>query len=128
MAFTPSEFSLSIRYRHPNAGSYPRVTLPGFYLQAGFANEGEASWVYEQRLLSPQALLAIAREIDLQLVNTVQHPGVVSNRESGPLAAVLDPIAETGRKELEAAKAAAKRAIEENVARLEQIEGALKDA
>jgi hypothetical protein len=58
------EFSLSIRYRSPERGSYPRAAIPGFYLQAGFANEGEADWVAEDRLLKPQELRNIATYVD----------------------------------------------------------------
>lgn len=50
------EFALSIRWRKPNAGSYPRPSVPGFYLQAGWANEGEADWLQDMRRLSSPEL------------------------------------------------------------------------
>lgn len=59
-----SEFSLSIRYRTPEKGSYPRPSTPGFYLLAGFANEGQAEWVAENQLLKPQELRNIAVHVD----------------------------------------------------------------
>jgi hypothetical protein len=49
--FSPSEFSLSLRYKRPSAGSYPRVEVPGWYLLVGFANEGTANWFAEDSLL-----------------------------------------------------------------------------
>jgi hypothetical protein len=124
--FIPSDFSLAIRFKKPDAGSYPRVDLPGFYLHAGFANEGEADWVYSDRLLSPEALLGIARSVDNALVQ-----GAARNylgREDGPLTAKLRPIADAGRKQLEAQKQASEDIIKRHTETLAKIEEALKNA
>lgn len=47
----PEEFSLHVSWR----AHAPRdqIQVPGFYLTAGFANEGEAHYVVDHRLLSP---------------------------------------------------------------------------
>lgn len=63
MAFRHTEFSLGIRHRYPDRGSYPRVDVPGFYMYAGFANEGEADWIIEDRLLPPETLQRIGDEL-----------------------------------------------------------------
>lgn len=56
-----SDFSLSIRFRPAHRND---TTAPGFYLMAGFANEGEAEWVAEDRLLTPQQFQNIGTLID----------------------------------------------------------------
>jgi hypothetical protein len=36
------EFSVVLTWKQPERGSYPRVSTPGFYVTAGWANEGTA--------------------------------------------------------------------------------------
>lgn len=60
----PPEFSLTIRYKQPDKGSYPRVDVPGFYLNAGWANEGEAEWFADDHRLSESELLSFADLVD----------------------------------------------------------------
>lgn len=71
------EFSLRITWR-PHQFSRDRnerTVVPGFYISAGFANEGEAYEVIDNVLLRPQALtnvfLALSHEegIDAKLMN-----------------------------------------------------------
>lgn len=57
------EFSLTIRWRSPNSGSYPRPTAPGFYLTAGWANEGEAEYPVKDARLTFEQLHLIAANI-----------------------------------------------------------------
>jgi hypothetical protein len=57
--FDCSEFYLGISYKKPNAGSYPRQEVPGFYLTAGFANEGLAKWYADNRPLSAEDMAEI---------------------------------------------------------------------
>lgn len=59
----PDEFSLRINYRSMGTG-YGKADIPGFYLHAGFANEGVATALIEDLLLDPATFRNILTEIN----------------------------------------------------------------
>lgn len=122
----PEEFSLRIGWKDPQSRRYgAAVPVPGFYLTAGVANEGEAHWLYEDALLTPHSLLAIAREVDAQLTTGATHAGIISGREDGPLGEKLRPVADAGRERLLQRRAAALAQIERATSELEAIDASL---
>jgi hypothetical protein len=121
----PEEFSLSIRYRTPGNGSYPRVDVPGFYLTAGTANEGEADWSYDQRLVDPEGLMSIARSIDIAMARGVELNELVSGRNDGPLARQLRPLSNAGEEQLLRTRAALETEIVRKTEQLERVRAAL---
>lgn len=58
------EFSVTMRWQQPERGSYPRVSVPGFYVTAGWANEGEAYRPIDTLRLGDANFLAIMDALD----------------------------------------------------------------
>lgn len=83
MIWHADEFSLHIIWRP--RGGHDDKALPGFYLTAGVANEGEADYPLDNAMLSPDEFRAI--------IECVGSP-VLSARAL--------PLADEGRKRLEA--------------------------
>lgn len=119
------DFTLRIKWADPKSRRYNDglAVVPGYYLTAGFANEGEATWIYEGRLLTPDALMAIARTVDNALVE-----GVARNylgREDGPLGEAIRPFANATASLLKTRREAAVKEMERIEAEMASIADAL---
>lgn len=58
------EFSIHVTWKQPERGSYPRVSVPGYYLTAGWSNEGAADYPIDNFRLTDNDLLCIASAVD----------------------------------------------------------------
>ena len=58
------EFSVTMRWKQPESGSYPRVSAPGFYVTAGWTNEGYANYPINNLRLGNLSFLAIMDVLD----------------------------------------------------------------
>lgn len=59
------EFSITLRWKQPERGSYPRVDVPGFYLTAGWSNEAVADFPIDNYRLSVPQFQQIMAGLDL---------------------------------------------------------------
>lgn len=57
------EFSITIGWRKPNDGAWPRPDVEGFYLTMGWANDGQAEWLVDRRLVAPTQVVHWVRVI-----------------------------------------------------------------